>query len=235
MYIMFPLFYVDDITFFNTFFFPSHFADWVSVTRSFLAGHAWRSPNLPINRPNQPTTAQSLPSGPALHLAHRSTKLTVRLSVFLWGPPPASFPQNRSWPFWPLSALGLTFSPAYHREEHLLFVCVSLCRGSHQLFDWWSSLVSTHPKKPLNLNNPKRNKPTIVVNAVWKYTEHSQFFSSNIITYESNYCYNTSSYPKHPASELQNLDLPILLARCYAKTSFYPTIHSSCPLSSRTH
>ncbi|XP_040911078.1 microtubule-associated protein 4-like [Toxotes jaculatrix] len=52
------------------------------ITETNFGGTCMALADLPINRP---TTAQSLPFGPALHLAHRSTKLNDRLSVFLWG------------------------------------------------------------------------------------------------------------------------------------------------------
>lgn len=44
----------------------------------------------PTDQPTDLPRRSHFPLGPALHLAHRSTKLTDRLSVFLWGSP-ASF------------------------------------------------------------------------------------------------------------------------------------------------
>ncbi|XP_039999642.1 microtubule-associated protein 4-like [Xiphias gladius] len=55
------------------------------ITETNFGGKCMALANLPINRTNQRTTAQSLPSGPAHHLAHDSTKLNNHLSVFLWG------------------------------------------------------------------------------------------------------------------------------------------------------
>ena len=130
--------------------------------------------DLPINRPtNQPTTAQSLPSRPALHLAHRSTKLNDRLSSVSLGSARQAF-RYRTLDLRPLSILGLTFGLACIREDHAR---ICLC------FSVWGSTSFSTAKTPLyalrgsDPTNSRRNKPTIITDAVLTTLSIARLFS----------------------------------------------------------